>query len=77
MITALDELCELALALGLHCLFALAALCDLGELSLARSARSVSSRSRLGQLCKLSLALREGLLGRGELRPLFLQLGEE
>ena len=31
----------------------------------------------LGQLRKLSLALREGFLGGRELRPLFLQLGQE
>ena len=51
-ITAFDERCELVLALGVLCLFALAGLCDLGELAL----------TALGPLDEVALALRQLVL---------------
>ena len=85
---ALGLVGELPLAFGPLCQFALAALSYLGELPFAAldqlgnlSLTALGQFSELtfafGQLGKLSLALREGFLGGRELRPLFLELGQE
>ena len=81
----LGQVSELTLALGPLRQFALAGLSALGELAFATLDQlSLTALGQLdeltfafGQLGKFSLTLREGFLGGRELRPLFLQLGQE
>ena len=76
-LTALGELCEIAFTLGQLCDVAFSALGQFGELALTLGRLRRRSRSCALGSSPFPLALGERRLGRGELRPLFLQLGEE